>query len=110
MDDFQQKINGTTVEILGKSYQFKCSESTIPALQQAAAFLEEKMREIRAANNVLSADRVAVITALNLSHQLLLLKQEKAQLTKQIEERLQNLQNELERAELQPTQMELVSE
>jgi cell division protein ZapA len=60
-----------SIEILGKTYQIKCHAHEVSSLQKAAEFLEEKMRVTRDGAGVLSIDRIAVITALNIAHQFL---------------------------------------
>jgi cell division protein ZapA len=45
------------------------------SLMAAAHLLDARMREIRGSNRMAALDRVAVLTALNLAHELLQLKQ-----------------------------------
>lgn len=63
------------VQIMDREYRVNCPEGSEHSLLQAASHLDGKMREIKAASSasgkVLSADRVAVIAALNITHQLL---------------------------------------
>lgn len=87
----------TSVEILGKNYQINCPTTETNALQHAAQYLEEKMRLTRE-SGVLSIDRVAIITALNIVHQLLLLEQQKNQQMDILNRRLANLQAKIENA------------
>lgn len=64
--------NGTvTVQILGKDYQIACPEGQEQALQQSAAYLDDKMNNIRNTGKVLGVERIAVMAALNISHELL---------------------------------------
>ncbi|MCR8922180.1 cell division protein ZapA [Dasania sp. GY-MA-18] len=64
--------NGTvTVKILGKDYQIACPEGQEQALQQSAAYLDQKMAGIRKSGKVLGVERIAVMAALNISHELL---------------------------------------
>lgn len=98
----------TSVEIMGKIYQIKCPEEEIPSLRRAAEYLQEKMRIMRDAG-VLSVDRVAVITALNIVHQLLTLEQSKNQDLQLLNQRLLTLQHKIEQAIDASTQMELQS-
>ncbi len=90
----------TSIEIMGKAYQIKCPTSEVNSLQRAAQYLEEKMREVRA-SGVLNFDRVAIITALNVAHQLLTLEQQKNQHAQVINQRLIKLQNKVESALVQ---------
>ena len=98
---------GTSIEIMGKTYQVKCPESEVGSLQRAAQYLEEKMRNIHAADSLINVDRVAIVTALNIVHQLLTLEQQKNQQIQTINQRLHDLQAQVEGAIAQNKQLEL---
>ena len=89
------KEASTTIEIMGKAYQIKCPENEVHALQKAAHYLEEKMHELRTSGKVLSMDRIAVLVALNISHQYLSLESENNAAMDTIQARLQNLYSKL---------------
>ncbi len=59
------------VTILGRSYRVACEEGEREALMQAVAYLDAKMGEIKKAGKVNGADRIAVMAALNIAHELL---------------------------------------
>ena len=59
------------VTLLGRSYRVACEEHEREALMQAVAYLDAKMNEIRKAGKVMGAERIAVMTALNVAHELL---------------------------------------
>lgn len=59
------------VMILDKPYRINCPESEQESLRKSAQYLDRKMRDIRAAGKVLGLERIAVISALNISHELL---------------------------------------
>ncbi len=59
------------VKILDKEYQVACPPGERDALMQAAHNLDERMRDIRAGGNVIGLERIAVMAALNLSHEFL---------------------------------------
>ncbi len=59
------------VSLLGRSYRVACDESEREALLQAVAYLEGKMGEIKKAGKVAGTERIAVMTALNVAHELL---------------------------------------
>ena len=63
----------TTVEvkILDKDYLVACPPEAQEALRQAARHLDTKMREIRASGKVFGTERIAVMAALNITHDLL---------------------------------------
>lgn len=60
-----------TVHILDKDYQVACPDEERDALLESAALLNRKMQEIRESGKVVGLDRVAVMAALNLSHEIL---------------------------------------
>lgn len=60
-----------TIRLLDKDYQVNCPPGERDALLQSALLLDQRMREIRKAGNVIGLERIAVMTALNLSHELL---------------------------------------
>ncbi len=59
------------INLLGRDYKVGCKESERAELSEAVAFLDGKMREIRGAGKVAGADRIAVMAALNIAHELL---------------------------------------
>ncbi|HTS23229.1 MAG TPA: cell division protein ZapA [Casimicrobiaceae bacterium] len=59
------------VSILGRDYRVACKESERAELLQAVAFLDKRMREIRDAGKVVGSERIAVMAALNIAHELL---------------------------------------
>ena len=62
------------ISILGRSYKIACEEGEREALMEAVAFLDAKMGEIKKAGKVSGTDRIAVMAALNIAHELLSLK------------------------------------
>lgn len=102
------KIMTTTIEILGKLYPIKCSETEIQSLQQAARYLNQKMQEVQEAGKVLGIDRIAIITALNLASQLLCLEQQKNGHLNKINQRIMQLQDKLDDAIKKTKQTELI--
>jgi len=62
------------VDLLGRTYRVACTDGEREALMQAVAYLDRKMNEIRKAGKVLGAERIAVMAALNVAHELLSVK------------------------------------
>jgi cell division protein ZapA len=60
-----------SVRILEKEYQVACLPEERSELLDSAEFLNAQMREIRDGGNIVGLDRIAVMAALNLSHELL---------------------------------------
>ena len=65
------KSDGITIHILEKEYMIACSEEERHDLQRSADYLDTKMREIRDSGKIVGSDRIAVMAALNISHELL---------------------------------------
>ena len=63
--------NTVTVHIMDKEYCISCPAEERSNLENAARYLDRKMREIRSSGKVIGADRVAVMAALNITHELL---------------------------------------
>lgn len=59
------------VHILDKEYCISCPPDERSNLEGAARYLDSKMREIRSAGKVIGADRIAVMAALNITHEML---------------------------------------
>lgn len=65
------KGEGIDVSILDRSFRIACSEAERPALMEAVGYVDRKMREIRDSNKVLGNERIAIMAALNIAHELL---------------------------------------
>src|SRR5258707_6190443 len=59
------------VNLLGRTYRVACSDGEREALMQAVAYLDAKMNDIRKAGKVMGAERIAVMAALNVAHEML---------------------------------------
>lgn len=62
------------VRLLDKEYLVACTPEERAGLLAAAALLDSKMREVKNAARSAALDRVAVLAALNLAHELLNIK------------------------------------
>ena len=65
------------VRILDREYTVGVDPDERDALLAAAKLLDSKMREIRGSNRMAALDRVAVLAALNLAHELLQLRHDR---------------------------------
>jgi len=59
------------VTIMGHSYTLVCKEGEEATLQQAVAYLDEKMCAIRDSGKIKGNDRIAVMAALGIAAELL---------------------------------------
>jgi len=60
-----------SVRILDKEYQVSCGKDEVEALTQSARYLDQQMVAIRDSGKVFGLDRIAVMAALNISHEFL---------------------------------------
>lgn len=60
-----------SVHILGKDYQVACPEEERNSLVAAAVELDRRMKVIRQSGSVIGVERIAVMAALNLAHEVI---------------------------------------
>lgn len=95
------------IRVLDKEYQVACPVDEEPALMASARLLDAKMREVRDARKMMGNDRVAVMAALNLAHDLLTLQAGEANGGPGVETKLRSLQSKVEAAITRGRQLEL---
>ena len=71
------KSEPVTVRILDREYTVGVSDGERASLTSAARPLDPRMREIRGRNKMVAPDRLAVLSALNLAHELQQLRDER---------------------------------
>ena len=59
------------VRILDREYLVGCTPEERDGLVSAATLLDSRMRELRSSNRMAGIDRIAVLAALNLAHELM---------------------------------------
>ena len=87
-----------TVRILEREYRVMCKPDERRALMESALFLDQQMREIRDSGRVSSMEKIAVMCALNLSEEILRLRQESSQRQEKIDQRISELAGRLDQA------------
>ena len=65
------KISSLDVTILDREFRVACPDDERTELLDAVAYLDKKMREIRDAGKIASVERIAIMAALNIAHELL---------------------------------------
>ncbi len=90
--------NTVTVTIMDKTFKVKCPQEHISDLRESARFLDEKMKEVSQNSKILSIDRIAVIAALNIAHELLLQKNDNLNCIDQMSKRLETINYKIEQA------------
>jgi len=59
------------VNIMGREFTVSCTDEERPGLINAVNFLDKKMRDIREGGKIIGVERIAIMAALNLAHELL---------------------------------------
>lgn len=99
---------GTVViHLLDKEYRVSCPAEEQEALTLSASYLGKKMKEIRDSGKVIGTDRIAVMAALNISHELLKMRSENASQNDALGTRIRSLQNKVDAALHDSKQMDL---
>jgi cell division protein ZapA len=65
------EIKGVDVNIMGRDFTVSCTDEERPGLINAVNFLDKKMRDIRDSGKIVGIERIAMMAALNLAHELL---------------------------------------
>jgi cell division protein ZapA len=65
---------GIEVTILERTLRIACKEEEKEDLLKAVAYVDARMRELRDSGKVIGGERIAMLTALNIAHELLSLK------------------------------------
>ena len=102
-----KEVKPVTVQILDKDYLVSCPEDERDALTASAQYLDAKMREIRSSGKVVGADRIAVMAALNIAHELLDKQHTKDDFQQSISSRIRAIQSKIELALNTGNQLEL---
>lgn len=66
----KEKIPTLTLSILDKEYQVACPAEQQAELIDSAKYLDAQMRKIRGNGKVVGLERIAVMAALNIAHEL----------------------------------------
>lgn len=84
------------VRLLDREYTVGVAPDERDSLMAAARLLDMKMREVRGANRMAAVDRVAVLAALNLAHELQQLRDASEKRDHQLAHMLGELQGRLD--------------
>ncbi|MCX7100536.1 MAG: cell division protein ZapA [Methylobacter sp.] len=85
-----------SLTIMGKEYKIACAPDEQSDLLQSAQNLDVQMRQMRDSGKVAGADKIAVMAALNLAHELQLMKTQNEMLNKTLSECLTKMSHKIE--------------
>ncbi len=59
------------INIMGREFAVSCTPEEHQGLMEAVDYLDKKMRDIRDSGKIIGVERIAIMAALNLSHEVL---------------------------------------
>jgi cell division protein ZapA len=86
------------VAIMGKTYRVTCAPDEEKDLLAAVDFVDARMSEIREGGRTMAIERLAVMTALNIAHELLSSKGGKGVATAEIKRKISLMRNTITEA------------
>ena len=104
MSASQKPVN---ISILDKEYLIGCTEDEREALIRSAEFLNMKIKEVKDSGKIIGSERIAVMAALNITHELLAYKQQNDSYNTRVDTLIRRLQNKIDDALTQGKQMEI---
>ncbi|MCG8377958.1 MAG: cell division protein ZapA [Proteobacteria bacterium] len=96
------------VTILDKEYLITCEEEERESLRTAVDYLNQKMLELKKSGSVIGSERIAVMTALNITNELLAYKKENQDYNFKIDSTLKRLQGKINEALARDKQIDIV--
>lgn len=91
-----KNTQSVTLNIMGKEYKIACAADEQNDLILSARELDLQMRKMRDSGKVTGPDRIAVMAALNLAHELQMLKNQNALLNQNLNECLAKMTHKIE--------------
>jgi cell division protein ZapA len=91
-----KKPQPVSLTIMGKEYRIACAPEEQDDLIHSARQLDAQMRKMRDSGKIAGPDRIAVMAALNLAHELQMVKSQNALLDQSLSECLAKLSHKLE--------------
>ena len=65
------KVKTLDVTLLDREFRVACPEDERAELLETVSYLDKKMREVRDSGKVATLERIAIMAALNITHELL---------------------------------------
>jgi len=93
-----EKAKTLDVTIMARNYRVNCPDNEREALLAAVTYVDRKMTEIKAAGKVAGTERIAVMAALNIAHELLSVKIGSGFDMAQLKRRMNSVQSKLDQA------------
>jgi len=91
-------IKTLDIKLLDRELRVACPEEERGELLDAVAYLDKKMREIRDAGKIASVERIALMAALNITHELLSVKIRRGFDVADFKRRIDSMQSAIDQA------------
>ncbi len=88
-------VSNLNITIMDKDYRVSCPVEEQESLLASAEFLNKKLTEIRGRGSIIGTERIAIMAALNLAHELLNCQQYETGYT-DLDSRIGNLQKKID--------------
>jgi len=94
-----------SVTILDKEYLIACSDEERELLNEAASLLNDKMQELKISGKVVGSERIAVLAALNIAHEMLAYKKANESYTSNVDGTILRLRSKIDDALMKGNQV-----
>lgn len=101
------EIKPVTVHIMGNEYHVSSPAEEVEKLEQAARNLDHRMREIKSGGRIVGVERIAVMAALNMAHELIEFDGKDSQVSEKVANRINKLKEDIDSVLASNAQMEL---
>ena len=102
-----EEADTVNISILGRDYQISCPPSEEEALRKSAKYLDKQMSKVKSRGSTLAYEKVAVMAALNICHELLQQSLEAESSESSFVDKIQTLQEKVELALQNSRQIEI---
>lgn len=96
--DMTESLESVEINVLGRAYRVSCQPDQYQLLRQAAQKLDDALGDLRIRARGSSNEQLAIMVALNLSHELLLEKNRIQQYSESMEQRIRQLNDVIQEA------------
>ena len=106
-EEMAEEVDTVSISILGRDYQISCPPSEEEALRKSARYLDKQMSKVKKTSSTLAFEKVAIMAAINICHELLQQSEEAEESESYSIEKIQSLQQKIEKAIHDSRQIEI---
>ncbi len=102
-----EKSKPINISILDKEYLISCTEDERDQLHDAVDILNGKISQLKESGSVIGSERIAVMAALNIAHEIIAYKQKNQVYTSTLDNTIRRLQGKIHNALGKGEQLEI---